>query len=48
VGSQNNDGRYRLYQIGFRYLAGETVELRVEKLRRARVWVDFTALSVER
>jgi len=42
--ASDNDGRYRLYRIDFSYKANERIELRVEKLRPSKVWVDFTAI----
>lgn len=43
-----NDGAYDVCSVGFLYQANEKVELRVEKLRQAKVWVDFTAISRDR
>jgi hypothetical protein len=40
-----NGGAYDVYSVEFLYGSNEKVELRIEKLRQAKVWVDFTAIS---
>ncbi|MBU4256832.1 hypothetical protein KJ586_00815 [Patescibacteria group bacterium] len=46
--AENNDGLYHFYAIPFSYKTAERVELRVEKLCKAQIWVDFTGISVSR
>jgi len=41
----DNPGSYRLYYTSFSYNRGQKVELRVEKLTRADVSVDYTAIT---
>ena len=46
--AENNDGLYHFYAIPFSYKITERVELRVEKLCKIQIWVDFTAISMPR
>lgn len=45
--AENNDV-YNFYAIPFSYKNTERVELRVEKLCKSQIWVDFTAISMSR